>query len=470
MERLAIDIPEDFLGVTTQLLALRKGRMDQMVNHGTGWVRLEYLIPARGLIGFRTEFMTETRGTGILHSVFERYEPWHGEIKTRPSGSLVADRRGATTQFALLKLSERGQLFLGPGEEVYEGMIVGENSRSEDLDVNAVREKKLTNIRSSTADELVRLGTAPPALARPGARLHPRGRVRGGHPRRGAAAQGRAGRRRPPEAGARVEAGPGHRWLTVHKAVCGNLLGVTDSTPVLVARGVTRRFGQGDTAVDALRDVDVDIQRGQLTAVMGPSGSGKSTLVHLLAGLDRPTEGTVELDGIDITKLDDTELTLLRRDHIGFVFQFFNLLPMLTAEENIELPLAIAGKEPERAWFDQVIAATRMGDRLTHRPSELSGGQQQRAAIARALMSRPSVLFADEPTGNLDSSASAEILDLLRRSVDDVGQTVVMVTHDPRAAAIADRTLFLEDGRIVRDLRGRRRGRHHRGDEGARPS
>jgi GTP-binding protein len=157
VERLAIDIPEDFLGVTTQLLALRKGRMDQMVNHGTGWVRLEYLIPARGLIGFRSEFLTETRGTGILHSVFERYEPWHGEIKTRPTGSLVADRRGQTTQFALLKLSDRGQLFLGPGEEVYAGMIVGENSRAEDLDVNAVREKKLTNMRSSTADELVRL-------------------------------------------------------------------------------------------------------------------------------------------------------------------------------------------------------------------------------------------------------------------------------------------------------------------------
>jgi GTP-binding protein len=157
VERLAIDIPEDFLGVTTQLLAMRKGRMDQMVNHGTGWVRLEYLIPARGLIGFRTEFMTETRGIGILHSVFESYEPWHGEIKTRPSGSLVADRRGATSQFALLKLSERGQLFVGPGEEVYEGMIVGANARAEDLDVNAVREKKLTNMRSSTADELVRL-------------------------------------------------------------------------------------------------------------------------------------------------------------------------------------------------------------------------------------------------------------------------------------------------------------------------
>ncbi|HEX6458305.1 MAG TPA: translational GTPase TypA [Thermoleophilaceae bacterium] len=157
VERLAIDIPEDFLGVTTQLLALRKGRMDQMVNHGTGWVRLEYLIPARGLIGFRTEFLTETRGTGILHSVFEQYEPWHGEIKTRPTGSLVADRRGSTSEYALLKLSDRGQLFVGPGEEVYEGMIVGENSRSEDLDVNAVREKKLTNMRSSTAEELVRL-------------------------------------------------------------------------------------------------------------------------------------------------------------------------------------------------------------------------------------------------------------------------------------------------------------------------
>jgi putative ABC transport system ATP-binding protein len=173
-----------------------------------------------------------------------------------------------------------------------------------------------------------------------------------------------------------------------------------------------------------------------------------------VAGLDRPTDGRVEIDGVDITALDDTELTLLRRDHIGFVFQFFNLLPMLSAQENIELPLAIAGKEAEKAWFDEVIAATGMSDRLTHRPSELSGGQQQRAAIARGLMSRPTVLFADEPTGNLDSAASNEILDLLRRSVDDVGQTVVMVTHDPRAAAIADRTLFLEDGRIVRDLAG----------------
>jgi GTP-binding protein len=157
MERVALDAPEEFLGVISQLLALRKGRMEQMVNHGTGWIRMEYLVPARGLIGFRTEFMTETRGTGQLHHVFEGYEPWHGELRTRPSGSLVSDRRGVTTQFALLNLQERGSLFVGPGEEVYEGMIVGENARSEDMDVNPTKEKKLTNIRQSTAEELVRL-------------------------------------------------------------------------------------------------------------------------------------------------------------------------------------------------------------------------------------------------------------------------------------------------------------------------
>jgi len=194
------------------------------------------------------------------------------------------------------------------------------------------------------------------------------------------------------------------------------------------------------------------MERGRLTGVMGPSGSGKSTLMHILAGLDRPTAGTVELDGTDITKLDDDRLTKLRRDHIGFVFQFFNLLPMLDARENMELPLAIAGERPDSEWFDQVVEQTRLGDRLTHRPSELSGGQQQRVAIARALLNKPSVLFADEPTGNLDSSASGEILDLIRRSVDESGQTVVMVTHDPYAAAIADRILFLEDGRLVREV------------------
>jgi putative ABC transport system ATP-binding protein len=221
---------------------------------------------------------------------------------------------------------------------------------------------------------------------------------------------------------------------------------------VVVARGVTRRFGQGDTAVYALREVDVDIRRGQLTAVMGPSGSGKSTLIHILAGLDKPTSGSVQFDGVETTTLDDNDLTLLRRDKIGFVFQFFNLLPMLDAQENIELPLAIAGKEPEPKWFDEVIDTSHLRDRLQHRPAELSGGQQQRAAIARALMSRPSVVFADEPTGNLDRAGSEEILDLLRRSVDEVGQTVVMVTHDPHAAAIADRILFLEDGKVVREL------------------
>jgi putative ABC transport system ATP-binding protein len=188
--------------------------------------------------------------------------------------------------------------------------------------------------------------------------------------------------------------------------------------------------------------------------VMGPSGSGKSTLMHLLAGLDRPTAGNVEIDGTDITKLGDDDLTRLRRDHIGFVFQFFNLLPMLNARENIELPMAIAGQHPDPGWFDQVVQRTHLGDRLTHRPSELSGGQQQRVAIARALMSRPTVLFADEPTGNLDSAASSEILQLIRRSVDESGQTVVMVTHDPYAASVADRILFLEDGQIVRELVG----------------
>ena len=222
---------------------------------------------------------------------------------------------------------------------------------------------------------------------------------------------------------------------------------------VVAASGVTRRFGEGETAVTALRDVSVDIERGQLTAVMGPSGSGKSTLMHILAGLDKPTEGSVQIQGQEITGMGDDELTRLRRDHIGFVFQFFNLLPMLTARENIELPLAIAGREPDPGWFDTVVDETGLRDRLSHRPAELSGGQQQRVAIARALLSRPTVLFADEPTGNLDSAAGDEILALLRRSVDSVGQTVVMVTHDPRAASIADRILFLADGRIVREMR-----------------
>jgi putative ABC transport system ATP-binding protein len=222
----------------------------------------------------------------------------------------------------------------------------------------------------------------------------------------------------------------------------------------VTASDVSRRYGEGDTAVTALRDVSVQVQRGRLTAVMGPSGSGKSTLMHILAGLDKPTSGSVTVEGIEITKLNDTELTRLRRDHIGFVFQFFNLLPMLTARENMLLPLSIAGREPDPQWLETVIDETGMRDRLSHRPAELSGGQQQRVAIARALISRPTVLFADEPTGNLDSQAGDEILQLLRRSVDSVGQTVVMVTHDPRAAAIADRILFLSDGQIVKDMAG----------------
>jgi putative ABC transport system ATP-binding protein len=221
---------------------------------------------------------------------------------------------------------------------------------------------------------------------------------------------------------------------------------------VVAAREVTRRYGEGDTAVDALRGVSLDVGRGELTAVMGPSGSGKSTLMHILAGLDRPTSGEVFVDGTSIGRLGDTELTKLRRKHIGFVFQFFNLLPMLTAEENITLPLSIAGEKPEREWFKTLVDQVGLADRLSHRPAELSGGQQQRVAIARALASRPTVVFADEPTGNLDSATSEEILHLLRASVDGFGQTTVMVTHDPRAAAIADRILFLADGVIVREL------------------
>jgi putative ABC transport system ATP-binding protein len=221
---------------------------------------------------------------------------------------------------------------------------------------------------------------------------------------------------------------------------------------VVAAADLTRRYGSGDTAVDALRGVSLEIERGRLTAVMGPSGSGKSTLMHILAGLDRPTSGSVEIDGTEITKLGDNQLTKLRRRHIGFVFQFFNLLPMLSAQENVLLPLSLAGAKPDRGWIEQVIEEVGLRDRRRHRPAELSGGQQQRVAIARALVSRPTVLFADEPTGNLDSRTSGEILDLVRRSVDDYGQTTVMVTHDAHAATIADRILFLADGLIVKEL------------------
>jgi putative ABC transport system ATP-binding protein len=229
-------------------------------------------------------------------------------------------------------------------------------------------------------------------------------------------------------------------------------VGAPASTAVVTAREVVRRYGEGDTAVDALRGVSLDIDRGRLTAVMGPSGSGKSTLMHILAGLDRPTSGEVTVAGVDVTRLDDAALTKLRRDHIGFIFQFFNLLPMLTAAENIALPLKLAGQKPDPAWLEELVETVGLGHRLGHRPSELSGGQQQRVAVARALVSRPSVMFADEPTGNLDSTTSGEILSLMRTSVDTLGQTTVMVTHDAHAAAIADRVLFLADGDVVRDL------------------
>jgi putative ABC transport system ATP-binding protein len=219
----------------------------------------------------------------------------------------------------------------------------------------------------------------------------------------------------------------------------------------VVATDLSRRYGEGDAAVDALAGVTTAFERDRFTAIMGPSGSGKSTLMHILAGLDKPTGGSVTLDGVEITGLDDGELTKLRRDKLGFVFQFFNLLPVLTAEENLVLPLSIAGRKPDRAWVDELVRTVGLDDRRTHRPSELSGGQQQRVAVARALVSKPAVVFADEPTGNLDSKASAGVMALLRQAVDEFGQTVVMVTHDPVAAAHADRLITLQDGKIVSD-------------------
>jgi putative ABC transport system ATP-binding protein len=232
----------------------------------------------------------------------------------------------------------------------------------------------------------------------------------------------------------------------------------TEGTPrtaaggrIVIATDLCRRYGEGEAAVDALAGVSVGFERGGFAAIMGPSGSGKSTLMHILAGLDKPTSGSVTLDGLDLDGLDDNGLTRLRRDKLGFVFQFFNLLPVLTAEENIRLPLSIAGRKPDPEWLERLIDVVGLGDRRTHRPAELSGGQQQRVAVARALVSRPAVVFADEPTGNLDSKASDEILSLLRHSVDELGQTVVMVTHEAHAAAYADRLVVLRDGRVAHD-------------------
>jgi putative ABC transport system ATP-binding protein len=222
---------------------------------------------------------------------------------------------------------------------------------------------------------------------------------------------------------------------------------------VLHADEVRKRYGEGDTHVDALRGVSLEIEEARLTAIMGPSGSGKSTLMHILAGLDRPTAGRVSIDGVEITDMNDSQLTLLRRAKIGFVFQFFNLLPMLTAEENILLPLSIAGRKPDQEWLEELLETVGLAERRAHRPAQLSGGQQQRVALARALLSRPRVIFADEPTGNLDSHTSDEVLRLLRTSVDELGQTTVMVTHDAHAAALADRILFLADGQIVKEVR-----------------
>jgi putative ABC transport system ATP-binding protein len=229
---------------------------------------------------------------------------------------------------------------------------------------------------------------------------------------------------------------------------------IAPPSAAVAAHNLTRRYGDGDSAVDAVRGVSLAVPTGQFMAIMGPSGSGKSTLMHLLAGLDRPTEGSVEIAGQDITTMGDKQLTLLRRKHIGFVFQAFNLVPTLSAEENITLPLSIAGRKLDKGWIDSVIERVGLDERRSHRPAELSGGQQQRVAVARALIHRPAVVFADEPTGNLDSKSSDEVLALLRHAVDDFGQTVVMVTHDAHAASVADRIVVLTDGRIVHDGAG----------------
>ena len=225
----------------------------------------------------------------------------------------------------------------------------------------------------------------------------------------------------------------------------------SSESPIVKAVGLERIYGEGQAEVRALDGVDVEFEEGRFTSIMGPSGSGKSTLMHILAGLDKPTAGIVEIEGTDITHLDDGDLTQLRRDKLGFVFQFFNLLPVLTAEENILLPLSIARKKPDQERVDQVIDRVGLSDRRDHRPSELSGGQQQRVAVARALVTKPAVLFADEPTGNLDSKASEDVLTLLRGAVDEVGQTVIMVTHEPDAAAHGDRLIALRDGKLVHD-------------------
>jgi putative ABC transport system ATP-binding protein len=226
--------------------------------------------------------------------------------------------------------------------------------------------------------------------------------------------------------------------------------GASDAT-IVDASGLTRIYGEGEAEVRALDGVDVSFEKGRFTSIMGPSGSGKSTLMHILAGLDTPTTGSVKVDGTEITGLDDGDLTDLRRDKLGFVFQFFNLLPVLTAEENILLPLSIAKRKPDSEWVDLLIERVGLTDRRDHRPSELSGGQQQRVAVARALVTKPAVLFADEPTGNLDSKSSNDVLELLRASVDEFGQTVIMVTHEPDAAAIGDRLIALRDGKLVHD-------------------
>lgn len=255
-----------------------------------------------------------------------------------------------------------------------------------------------------------------------------------------------------PGAAGTVRSSPSHGAVVPDHTTQPSSTDTAVTVPAVRVRDVTKVYGGGDTQVRALDGVDLDVARGEFLAVMGPSGSGKSTLLHVMAGLDRPTAGSVEVDGTDVTTLNDRELTRLRRDRIGFVFQAYNLVPTLTAHENVVLPLDLAGRDVDQAWFDQVVDVLGIRDRLSHRPSELSGGQQQRVAAARALVTRPAVVFADEPTGALDSNSSGELLAFLQKASAEFGQSIVMVTHDPVAAAHAERIVFLADGSVVDTL------------------
>ena len=396
VERVAIDVPEEYVGVVTQLLALRKGRLEQMVNHGTGWVRMEYLVPARGLIGFRTEFLTETRGTGMLHHVFERWEPWDGELRTRPTGALVADRRGATAQFALMNLQERGTLFVGPGDEVYEGMIVGENSRADDLDVNAVKEKKLTNIRSSTAEVLVRLVPHRQLSLEQALEFDARRRVRRGHAQGRAPAQGRAGEDRAHEGGARQTRQV--MWES-RDAVRPGGAAASRCAAIAIA-GLRKSYG----AVQAVRGIDVSIDAGETVALLGPNGAGKSTTIDMMLGLAEPDGGTVSVFGGAPAAAVDAGPG--RRDAADRGPDPRPLGARAGRDDRLAVPAAAGRRRGARADRPRRVAG--------QRTQKLSGGQTQRVRFAVALVGNPELLCSTSRPSRWTSRAAETFWDTMR--------------------------------------------------------